>query len=504
MSTKILNEEIYFNGGLDTDSDYKFVKQGDYVDALNISKLYDGDGGVVKNANGNAEKVNSFLPTGTNKCIGWCADDENDAIIFFNYNSNNNHGIYRYNSTSETFDKILHEESILAFKSDCRNLQAHVIGDLLYWNEGKDSSGEYIQVPRKINLTKAYNYTNESSLSVSGVLDAYSEISVYTLSVIKPPYLGYLNAIFTTDFDYTGTDNFISNNYYKFAIQLVYDDNEVSVLGNYSNAALYRNDNHNCLALRFYYDSFSGTVSKIRIFSQENFLGTPYMVAEIDVDDFDNVYENSDNQEATNLIDGNYYVYRWYGQGTNQTYSGSSQIYDTVPLYANSFTIADNRLMYGNCILYEDVSEGGLDFSVLSATNASIYDAAAFTVNFGAEASGAAYTVNIGYVVDNFLTNANSTHFADIFLWSSREVVAGTYFGMDLKIECEGICPYWSQSKIVDYVIDNSRVYGIRRSDSVTIDGVLSSYTIGNDVYLMAYLAGCDSNVSGGNDYSNT
>ena len=102
-----IREEIYFNGGLDTDSDDRFVQQGDYIDAQNISKFYDGDGGLVVNVEGNEEVENTYLPSGTNKCIGWCYDTENNGIIIFNYNSNDDHGIYRYLKDSDTFEKIL-------------------------------------------------------------------------------------------------------------------------------------------------------------------------------------------------------------------------------------------------------------------------------------------------------------------------------------------------------------------------------------------------------------
>ena len=438
-------DEILFNGGLDTDSDEKFIVQGDYVDALNLGKFYGGDGGIVTNVNGNTEIANAYLPAGTNKCIGWCPDDENNAIIFFNYNSNNNHGIYRLLKDDDSFQKIAHNESVLSFVSDCNNFKAYVIGGILYWNEGKDSDGNFINVPRKINIERARRHTN----GLGG--DAYDDITAIVMSVIKPPYLGYLNAIFTTDLTLAST-NFYKRSYYRFAIQLVYDDNEVSVLGNFSNIAEFKNTDNNYAAVRFKYNDFDGTVKKVRVYAQKNFTGAILLVGETDVSSSsgDKFYNSQDTSELTFLPDGTYVTYRWYGI-TGAAYTGSTNLYDAVPLYANSMAIADNRLMYGDCITMNDVSEGALDFNTIFTTNAVLYNDSAFTASYGGDAGGGYVTVPLIPIITNFIPD-NSTHFIDVYFYESKDFLGGIYANINIRINCQGICPYWSDTKIMDYI----------------------------------------------------
>jgi len=72
MSTnrKIITDEILLNGGLDSDSDEKFVNQGDYVDAKNVVNVEDSSGGVKVNIKGN-EAVYGINNAGVNYLCGW-------------------------------------------------------------------------------------------------------------------------------------------------------------------------------------------------------------------------------------------------------------------------------------------------------------------------------------------------------------------------------------------------------------------------------------------------
>ena len=361
MSTrKLATDEILFTGGLDSDSDLKFVQQGDYVDALNITKFYDGSGGVVSNASGNTELENTYLPAGTNKCIGWCLDDENNGIIFFNYNSNDDHGIYRYLKDSDVFQKILDSESILAFSSDTIILQANVVGGLLYWNEGKDINGDYINVPRKLNITKAYNYTNAVSTT-----NLYDSITADTLSAIKSPLMGDINAMLGYDASITSY-NFNNSTYYQFALELVFDDNERSVLSNRSNVIFIygKGASYNYAYIRFLYNDIGDTVSTINVYYTDDLSGNFILSDSIDVSSPENVYDaNNNNAVTTDLVDGTYYCYRFYGKGGGAYYDGeSTKIYDYLPINTNSQTFTDNRMFYGGTKMSYDKEDVSVTF----------------------------------------------------------------------------------------------------------------------------------------------
>jgi hypothetical protein len=87
-----------FQGGLNTDVDRRMTPEGDWIASKNIVNYHQGKDGVVKPLLGNAEipLAPISLPDGINQCIGSYEDEQTKSVIWFNYNSNNQHGIYRY------------------------------------------------------------------------------------------------------------------------------------------------------------------------------------------------------------------------------------------------------------------------------------------------------------------------------------------------------------------------------------------------------------------------
>ena len=96
-----------FLGKLDTDSPDTKIPKGFHRDARNVIFRGIGNEWRAESALGTTEIFNSLLPYGTNKTIGWIYDSVNQRLIFFNYNSNGNHGIYVYYTTIGTFQTIL-------------------------------------------------------------------------------------------------------------------------------------------------------------------------------------------------------------------------------------------------------------------------------------------------------------------------------------------------------------------------------------------------------------
>ena len=120
-------EIIYPQGGLNTDADFNVIPKGDYPWALNIKQTEYGQTGSVVNTKGNS-LVTFSLPAGTNEVIGFCEDKEDQAGIFFVYNSNNDHCILRYNSSDDSIDKLLWSESVLNFSLSYRIANPGVVG----------------------------------------------------------------------------------------------------------------------------------------------------------------------------------------------------------------------------------------------------------------------------------------------------------------------------------------------------------------------------------------
>lgn len=158
-----MDEIIYPHGGLNTDTHPGVMPKGDYPWALNIKQHEYGQSGNIVNTEGNTQVVFS-LPGGSNEVIGFCEDKEDLAGIYFVYNSNGYHCILRYNSSNDSIDKILWEESILNFSLSHRINNPRVVGSdedkLLFWTDGYNP-------PRKLNITKMYNYSNTTTTTTT-------------------------------------------------------------------------------------------------------------------------------------------------------------------------------------------------------------------------------------------------------------------------------------------------------------------------------------------------
>ncbi len=96
--------------------------------------------------------------------IGFAEDKEDMAGIYFLYNSNGDHCVLRYNSSDDTIDKILWEESVLNFSLSHRINNPGIVGSdedkLVFFTERLNG-------PRKLNIGNMYNYTNFTSTSTT-------------------------------------------------------------------------------------------------------------------------------------------------------------------------------------------------------------------------------------------------------------------------------------------------------------------------------------------------
>ena len=202
MSFQLQNK---LTGGLDQDSDSRYVAETDWRLALNIRGgiAYAGKAGIITNVKGNTEVVYS-LPAGTNKCIGAYSDVQANTVIYFIYNSNGNHQILRYFIDGQP--KIQLQLQYDFGWTDETNITGIELinGRLLYWNDPK---------PRKINIEKARYILPDGTQKVK----EWSLIVPKTISNLTSPYELYFRdengtLIFGSVFDpaaYANRDEFI-------------------------------------------------------------------------------------------------------------------------------------------------------------------------------------------------------------------------------------------------------------------------------------------------------
>lgn len=172
-------------GGMDLDSDSRFVNEDSWRYALNIRAgvAYIGKQNVATNVKGNS-LVSFSLPDGDNKCIGSYEDKQNNKVLYFIYNSNNQHGIYQYEPSVGGLGAVSFLIAIpyTTWTADTKITSIDLInGKLLYWND---------PVPRKINIQKA-NLNGKKKEWTFTVPAEFTRLQNYTLEWIKNGVVNY-------------------------------------------------------------------------------------------------------------------------------------------------------------------------------------------------------------------------------------------------------------------------------------------------------------------------
>lgn len=325
---------------LNQDEDARLIKPVEMVDALNVRIDHDGDGdsGVLKNVQGNeavpARGANDAIPTeGENRIIGSVSSEASKCIYFFLYNSEGDHGIYRYSVSNNWYAK-LYEDDVLNFSRDSYVKADVVINqyqeDLLYFTDGNNE-------PRKINATRALQnaYNDELNTGTDFVKNLY-------LTTCKRPPQDPITFEFLTDEDVR--HNHLKESCFQFAYQYVYDDGEVSALSIYSALAIsptnlaydqttttiFESANN---ALRVTVQGSDGPVRRVRVFARKNNDQAFYKIEELDnvPGAIDFVFLNDKSYPLLSEEEAN-------------------KLYDAVPRSAYTQAFSNNRLFYGDYV----------------------------------------------------------------------------------------------------------------------------------------------------------
>jgi hypothetical protein len=331
---------------LNKEDDVRLVKNVEMTDALNvrISAEMNGDGGVIKNAYGNeavsfADGVNwqdktHALPAGTNKVVGSVADLKDGIVIFFVWNANGDHSIYRFSTASDVAE-LVYRDSVLEFQADSfvkgdviRNLSQD---SLLYFTDG-------ISSPKKINVSRAIRGGYSSVLNTGVDSEKLEFITLAKKPPLDPPTFSFFT-------DTTVQENNIYENTYQFAYRYVYLDGEVSAISKYSELAVSQQQFRDGLitdeqklennAIRVAVTTSVADVRRIEVLARNGNTGAWFIISEIG--------NPSLSSEATLYAEfKNDQLYRFIST------TDSDKLYDAVPLTAQSQTISGSRLFLGN------------------------------------------------------------------------------------------------------------------------------------------------------------
>jgi len=400
-------EKKRFFGGMDFDTENRFVKEGDYRVAVNMKTSGENDAlGVLENIVGsefidntdtisfdgsnNIATANSITIPAAARVVGKYRDEVHDRIIYFIAEDSTNGTILEYSQKQNAISVIVDsyafnfsfEELITGI-----NVVAHdepwAPDGLLYFTDNKNE-------PIKINIAKAKlisgvesaklvnpNASNAKYFSAHHQYGfpttiesstGYGTLTDQIIKVVKFPPVSPPGTKFGTD--NTFLNNQLIQNQWQFKYRYVYDDKEKSAwspisktrttaVGTSINQEDFTIDNF----LELEFNSGTKEVRFIEFAARKKNNNTDfflidsiptYYFSNTTTDKNNYVYNNTWTGSPTNVhvttVNTNFY-YRFYN---NKTYSNidlkqSVKPFDDVPLKAKSQEIIDgNRLVYGN------------------------------------------------------------------------------------------------------------------------------------------------------------
>lgn len=231
-----INEKREFNNGINADDSITKLEPGQYLNGFNFRGDTSEAGHVLglQSIPGTRLLVNA-LPAGNNVHLGGCEDEGGGRVIWANWNSNGNHGIYAYNIFADTITAVLLNSQVTGGLGFDRFHYIHscfVENGNFYWVDD-------LSEPRRINISAGINMNTGVAVPALAVAP-YVYKAPLTQSVINwirrqpgmPPA-----ATKQTDANYKV--NSVDKLAFLFSYRYVYRDFELSTLSGESLLANY-------------------------------------------------------------------------------------------------------------------------------------------------------------------------------------------------------------------------------------------------------------------------
>jgi hypothetical protein len=331
--------------GLDTDSNFRVMDPNDSDHRLNCiydTPLDENDLGDVQNDWGMILQGYT-QPAGVNEVIGSLKDLENNAIIYWVWNSQQRYQIRRW-FASTGITQLIMESVFFNFQRNSKINHANIIGDELTWTDGYQGSSQMIyNSPRNISISKAIGYTLGQPWP-----QGYTVVNLQTIEAIKyPPLHPPTQALVTVpNFQSLFIGQYLQGFYrwtyfngskpvYSPIAPLIISQNE-DADGNFT----YSVDN----AIDITVQTGAETVTKIEICFKIN---NAYYTVDV-LDKYDST--------GTVIIPSNStHTYRYFGDRIINTLSELEVLktHDTLPQVAGCQEMVD-----ANTLVYADITEG--------------------------------------------------------------------------------------------------------------------------------------------------
>lgn len=336
-------ENHIFTGGMDLDTEDRFLLKEDWRDALNIQAGTNGEYsmGAIEKMMGNIQKI--YQTTTYSQCIGHCVDTNNKFVYFFiadggtasNPNPDgtyNRHRIIRYNLVSQQI-QLLITNALLNFSTEYLITGAEIIDkDFLYWTDDNNEPSK-LYIPYALSGFYAAHATDRSYFDAIPYAPLNIPVAVYGSEAN-----GYNN---------------LKNKLYQFRYKYVYVDNTESAWSPISRVTIPSNTEESIdnvewnniinIAIPTVGNKMVKRVDlAVRESNRSNFL-------KITSFDRDNVTDTS------TIIN---YVWRNDEPLISLDSAEVNRVYDYVPRKAKSLSkLDDSRIAYGNIVENYDYNE---------------------------------------------------------------------------------------------------------------------------------------------------
>lgn len=323
--------------GMNTDDSPQRLPPGDYLDACDIRVIVtdQGNDGFIETPKGNSSKFSELgfsLPSGTNITRGRANDIQNNRLIWLNYNSNGNHGIYCYNLNNNTIQTVM-VSSLFNLQPGIVIHSIDILNNILGGTDGFNR-------PFCVYVNSALEGQYGSTIIQEMITDVK----------IPPAYPPVCTPVYTT-----GTNNIQSLYSFQFIFRYVFFGGEKSVFSSVSHQIPtgYVNEGVECITLDitgcelFTKPQLQNTISYVEFAVRNVYTLNFYQFARLTTAQVINGY-NVTNPATLALVPGqvNYFDTEAKTAVDNADYL---MPYSSVPLLANTMDYQDNIKFYGGC-----------------------------------------------------------------------------------------------------------------------------------------------------------
>jgi len=277
-----------------------------------------------------SEELNDTLPFEGGVSSGDANPDREDEILCLYTKTNT---IYTVLKSSQVIGRLNFDKNSLIHS-------AHIANGILSWTDGTNNQ------PRKINI--------ESGISANYPTFVTEEhtyvfpINFSEITLIKPPPIFTPN--FTKVYDSSFPTNFIANESFQFAFQYQYYDNEVTVIGAYSQSTKLNGteeDFNKVIVSMDFNEQVPETVKIVNLIVRFSESNDAFIVNRWDKRNSNDLTAIENHNDHTTPL-----TFNFYNDTTGEVITQGDVLrpFDSVPIYSQTHEIAKQRYFLANNI----------------------------------------------------------------------------------------------------------------------------------------------------------